>query len=230
MGRFQDLTGNIYGNLTVISRSGTASNGSAIWKCLCECGNYADVRGDKLKNGEISSCGCMQLNNIDLTGQKINMISVIKRVGSDKNGKALYRCKCDCGTIKTMTAGDLKSGRVVSCGCYAYSFLNKLHEGNKIHGFSGTRIYHVWRGMLQRCENHNNSAYKDYGGRGITICEEWHDVKKFADWAYQNGYDENAERGDCTIDRIDVNGNYEPSNCRWVDMRIQNNNKRNNKK
>lgn len=83
--------------------------------------------------------------------------------------------------------------------------------------------------MLQRCENQNSKAFKD-GGRGIKVCQEWHKIENFYKWAYNNGYDENAERGECTIDRIDVNGNYEPSNCRWVDMKTQANNKRNTKK
>ena len=84
--------------------------------------------------------------------------------------------------------------------------------------------------MLQRCENPNSKAFKDYGGRGIKVCQEWHEIENFCKWAYNNCYDENAERGECTIDRIDVNGNYEPSNCRWVDMKTQSNNKRNTKK
>lgn len=84
--------------------------------------------------------------------------------------------------------------------------------------------------MKQRCELETSLHYKSYGGRGIKLCDEWHDYETFKNWAYSSGYDENAPRGQCTIDRIDVNGNYEPSNCRWVSMEVQAKNKRNSKK
>lgn len=239
---FTDLTNRKFGKLTVISRAENyiSPNGKkyTMWICLCECGNTIITRGDTLTSGKRTDCGCQKENKLkenykmlyDITGKKINMLTVLERVGSNEKQKALYKCKCDCGNIKIITACDLKSGRVVSCGCHAKTFLDDLHKNNIVHGLCNERIYHVWNGMIQRCENPNSTAYKYYGGRGISVCDEWHDVTIFRDWAMANGYDENAERGDCTIDRIDVNGNYEPSNCRWVDMKTQANNKRNTKK
>lgn len=122
-------------------------------------------------------------------------------------------CKCDCGNTKVYDPPRLKSGRGVSCGC-------SVGHARK-HGGTGTRLYHVWDGMKQRCNNPNSEEYHRYGGRGITICEEWGSFANFRDWAMSTGYDPDAPQGECTLDRIDNDGNYEPSNCRWVDMQEQ---------
>lgn len=84
-----------------------------------------------------------------------------------------------------------------------------------------TRLYNVWKNMKVRCNNPHSKEYKYYGQRGISVCDEWNDFNVFREWSYNNGYDENAKRGECTLDRIDVNKNYDPSNCRWVNMKTQ---------
>lgn len=104
------------------------------------------------------------------------------------------------------------------------------NRNNVIHGKSGTRLYRIWKSMRSRCMDKNMDAYKNYGARGISICKEWDDFNNFYNWAYSNGYDENAEYMKCTLDRIDNDGNYEPSNCRFVDWKEQSRNKRTNRK
>lgn len=159
---------------------------------------------------------------VDITNQRFGMLTAIKRVGS-KNGRALWLCKCDCGNTKLILAKSLRYGEVVSCGC---KHLNNLRTNAITHNHYVERLYWVWHSMLQRIKNPNRREYHWYGERGITVCDEWKDYNVFRKWALAHGYDEKAQQGKCTIDRIDVNGNYEPDNCRWVGMDVQNKNKR----
>lgn len=164
---------------------------------------------------------------IDLSGQRFGCLVAVEidhRLGS----RAIWKCKCDCGNTTFVSVSNLRNGHTQSCGCLQIS---RTSDAMRTHGHKGkrsvNRLYPVWRAMKQRCLLPSSKAYKYYGGRGITVCDEWLEYDNFMRWAYSHGYDPNAKRGKCTIDRIDVNGNYEPSNCRFVDMAVQNNNKRN---
>lgn len=161
---------------------------------------------------------------IDLSGKKFGRLTVIKQAGK-KNNKITWLCKCDCGNEKIVKGIDLKRQHVKSCGCLKKELVPK----SKIHGKRFTRLYAVWNSMKQRCGNPKNKGYKNYGGKGIKVCGKWaNSFVEFYNWAIENGYNENLSGNDCTIDRININGDYEPNNCRWVDKKIQANNKSNN--
>lgn len=161
---------------------------------------------------------------IDLTGQHFGRLTVLTRCGSASDRQALWHCSCDCGTHILAKTGNLRSGHTLSCGCY---MRQRISETQATHRQSHKRLYNVWTSMKARCYNPNSAFYSDYGGRGIGLCDEWRDdYQAFHDWALNNGYDPYAPHGRCTIDRIDVNGNYCPDNCRWVDMKTQRHNRR----
>lgn len=153
----------------------------------------------------------------DLTGRRFGRLTVIEESG--KLGKKVaWLCKCDCGNYKRVRAHHLKGGQITSCGCYQ-------REQTSTHHLSYTKLYRAWASMKDRCYNTNAVEYHRYGQRGIRICEGWRECfEAFAEWSYANGYKEGL-----SIDRIDVNGNYEPSNCRWVDMKTQGRNRRSNR-
>ncbi len=156
---------------------------------------------------------------IDLTGKTFGRLTVIGPAPCPENIKNTHKywlCRCDCGNQTVVRGSNLKSNRTKSCGCL---------KNQVKHGKIKTRLYRIFGAMKTRCYNQNATAYVNYGARGIKVCEAWLDkvngFQNFAEWSLANGYSD-----DLSIDRINVNGNYEPSNCRWVSSQTQNCNRR----
>lgn len=152
----------------------------------------------------------------DMAGQRFGLITVVRRVENDKYGNARWLCQCDCGKEFVTLGQSIRNGHTRSCG---HLQKERSSEVSGTHRMSKTALYKAWEGMKQRCENPNSTAYKDYGAKGITVCDEWHDFQKFYDWAMQNGY-----KAGLTIERLDNAKGYEPSNCTYKTRTEQNRN------
>jgi hypothetical protein len=217
MPQYIDIKGQRFGLLTVVSRE-QSKNEKAMWLCQCDCGNTVVARGSSLRDGHTKSCGCLKLNDLDLTGEQFGKLTVVLRAPKGTDRHSRWNCICECGKSAIYNTTSLISGNAKSCGC-------SQHPRN--HDLEDTRLYIVWKGMKQRCYNPSSKSYKYYGGRGIEICEEWrNNFTNFCEWAYLHGYNKDAKFGECTIERINVNGNYEPSNCKWITHHEQTLNRR----
>lgn len=222
-----DLAGKKFGRLKVLKEAGR-KNGNITWECLCDCGKKTICIGSELKSGHVRSCGCLQVDIVkqnkntrqDLTGQRFNRLLVLRLAGKSKSGNLRWECICDCGNKTIVDAGNLKKGHVQSCGCLN---IERVKQVNTTHGGTNDALFKVWEMIKERCLKPSHKSYKDYGGRGITICEEWeHDYQKFKDFALSHGW----KRG-LQVSRIDNEKGYFPENVNFV-TRVENSNNRRN--
>lgn len=162
---------------------------------------------------------------LDLTGRRVGQYTVIRK---SSIGRSTWTCQCDCGNVFDLCASKILAGAQISCGCVAKNVRRDFVESHITHGDSHTRLYKTYRGMIDRCYNPNLKIYQGYGARGISVCDEWlNSYEAFRDWAFSAGYQEGLGRTLQSIDRIDVNGNYCPENCRWATAKTQSTNHRN---
>lgn len=238
--KFVNLAGNRFGLWSVLSRD-TDAQFSPKWNCVCDCGRSKKVNGKSLRLGLSKSCGCHRYANKmrsmsllgpkpksgphallqDLTGKRFGRWVVMQRA-PDKSSSTAWKCLCDCGNIKDVSAHTLNNGVSTSCGCYRKEFTS---TNNSTHGMGGTVEYETWMGIKKRCLNTKSKSYYRYGGRGITVCERWLE-------SFENFYADMGKRPQgfaISLDRKDVDGDYSPENCVWATSKEQNRNRSNNR-
>lgn len=216
MGIWDSRIGETYRDLTLVKYVGNT-------KCefKCSCGNTKSISYYDVKKGKVTSCGHNKLaqRSPSVVGEKYNKLTAMKELEL-RNGQRYYLFKCECGKEVERLLKEVKRNKIASCGC---NIGNRINHGT--HNCSKERLYGIHKGIIRRCTIKSDNAYLHYGARGISVCDEWNtgDINgyyNFKDWALLNGYTDSL-----SIDRIDVNGNYEPSNCKWSNLTEQARNK-----
>lgn len=223
MPKLIDITGKKFNYITALEYKGSGK-----WLFRCDCGNEFVRTKERIVSGETKSCGCGlgKTPTVNIEGMRFGRLVALRPIpNSGKSGGYLkWVFKCDCGREIVRSGKMVRSGYISSCGCLKRDYLRSKNAPTYKHGRSNTPEFHIWSGMIHRCTNPNSKAYKNYGGRGIKVCDRWRN-------SFENFLADMGERPskEYSIDRIDVNGNYEPTNCRWVLWEIQCQNKRNTK-
>lgn len=205
-----NLIGQQFGKLSVIER-GESKGYRTYWVCKCDCGNISSVRGSHLVRGAVKSCGkCL----LDIIGETYGHFTVVSYAEKRHNKDNYWYIRCSCGEVKKIRQDLLLKGDLPRCGCR-----EKVRAPKR---YSAHPLLRIWLGMKSRCYDAGNKRYRNYGGRGITVCDRWLD-------SFDSFVEDMGERpSGYTLDRINNDGNYEPSNCRWVTKLVNNRNKSNN--
>lgn len=223
----KDIVGERYGRLVVTKLAEKrGKQGNLFYECQCDCGRTAIVGRTNLVSHHTESCGCLakekkQKRLKDLTGQRFGKL-VVKGFYGYIDNKPKWDCVCDCGNTIVADGKSLKQGRRKSCGCLSGICFGENRRIAHTHSMSKTRLYREYNAMKNRCRP-SYHGHKNYYDKGIGVCEEWQRFEPFCEWSLSNGYCD-----DLTLDRIDNSKGYSPDNCRWVDMKAQENNRSNN--